>query len=266
MRITTFIKTSLMLALTVAVAVLSGCSQANQGETRTTLGGDWEMTVNPELSTPDEADAGKKVYYTFSEPGKYGDGVYKTIFDGGVEEGKYKLSEKDGKDYINMGTEDLEYSISDSVLTITYPEKKDEQTGEKTQAKTYVFEPAKAPDYENESYDSFTTDEKLSGEWKTDERTLEYYTAELSYTETVSFNPNGVMTIHYESRDLALDRYMYYAYSAADGELRFSLVTDKATEYKVSYKVSGKELTFSDDTSASIFADAFFGDVKYKNT
>jgi len=199
-----------------------------------TISGDWEMIVNPEItnSTSDEVNGSQKVYYTFSKPGKYGDGEYKTIFDGGIEAGEYKLSEKDGKSYINMGTEDLEYKIVGSELTITYPESFDEQTGEEIPAEDYVFSRAKTPEYENEAYESFETDKTLLAEWITEERTLSYYTNELSYTETVEFLENGIMIIKYYSEDLLLDRYMYYAYTVEDNTLLFSPVTDKKQSIK----------------------------------
>lgn len=232
-----------------------------------TISGDWEMIVNPEITniTSNETDNSQKVYYTFSEPGKYGDGEYKTIFDGGIEAGEYKLSEKDSKNYINMGTVDLEYKIEGSELTVTYPESSDEQTGEKIPAEDYVFTRTKAPEYENESYDSFETDKALIAEWVTEERFLSYYANELSYTETVEFLENGVMVIKYYSEDLLLDRYMYYAYTVENNTLLFSLVTDKETKYKVSYTLDNDgNLKFeNDETSSSIFADAFFSDVTY---
>lgn len=232
------------------------------------LSGDWEMVVNPELSkaTPDEAESAKKTYYTFSQPGEYGDGEYKTIYDGGIEKGEYKLSEKNGKKYINMGTDDLEYRIEGSTLTITYPARTDEQTGKKLSAQDYVFNSAKAPDYENEPYDSYLTDNSLLYEWETKDRTLDYYANKLSYTETVKFNGNGVMTIHYKSKDLALDRYMYYAYSADNNKLTFSLVTDKNKKNTVSYKIEkdGTLKFTGDKTASSIFSDAVFSDAVYK--
>ena len=103
------------------------------------------------------------------------------------------------------------------------------------------------------------------GEWATNERTLSYYVYELSYKETVEFKDNGIMTIHYESADLALDRVLYYAYTTEDDALTFSLVTDKDTEYTVLYSFddNGNLRFINDDTSASIFADSFFSDVTY---
>lgn len=230
---------------------------------KSTISGDWEMIVNPEIA--DSVNSSQKVYYTFSEPGQYGDGEYKTIFDSGVEAGDYKLSEKDGKSYINMGTVDLEYKIEGSELTITYPEGSDQQTGEETSAEHYVFSRAKAPEYEKEAYESFETDKDLITEWVTEERSLSYYASELSYTETVEFLENGVMIINYYSEDLLLYRYMYYAYTAQDNTLIFSPVTDKETKYKVSYKLdkNGNLKFENDETSSSIFSDAFFSDVTY---
>lgn len=261
-------KKKLILIIVIAAALIVGTllicfvlMNASQ-----TISGDWEMIVNPEItdSVSDEMNDSQKVYYTFSEPGKYGDGKYKTIFDGGIEEGEYKLSEKDGKSYINMGTEDLEYKIAGSELTITYPDNYDEQTGEEIPAEDYVFSRAKVPEYENEAYDSFETDKALIAEWVTEERTLSYYTSELSYTETVEFLENGVMVIRYYSDDLMLDRYMYYAYTARDSTLIFSPVTEKQTKYQVSYTLDKDgNLKFEDETSASIFADSFFSDVTY---
>ena len=260
-------KTVLFFALAIALIACTLVSCKNVKDEPQTISGDWKMIVNPEItnSVSDEVNGSQKVYYSFSEPGKYGDGKYKTIFDGGIEEGEYKLSEKDGKSYINMGTEDLEYKIMDSKLTITYPESSDEQTGEEIPAEDYVFSRAKAPEYENESYESFETDKSLIAEWVTEERTLSYYTNELSYTETVEFLESGVMIIKYYSEDLLLDRYMYYSYTTEDNILSFSLVTDKETRYKVSYTLDkdGNLKFENDETSSSIFADAFFSDVTY---
>ncbi len=157
--------------------------------------GDWELAVNPEVvqATPDEIEDADRVYYTFSKPSKYGDGTYKTYYDGGVEEGTYKLSEKDNKELINLGTEDLQYKITGSKLlgiaklTITYPEYTNEETGQTVPAQDYVFVQEKAPSYEKESYDSYKTDSKLIGHFTSNERTLAYYVYELSYTETVEF-------------------------------------------------------------------------------
>ncbi|MCM1222101.1 MAG: hypothetical protein NC548_47290 [Lachnospiraceae bacterium] len=146
------------IAFALIIGILVTCSVIMNASR--TISGDWEMTVNPEI-TGDSP----KVYYTFSKPGKYGDGTYKTFFDGGIESGEYKLSEKDGKSYINMGTVDLEYKINGSELTITYPDYYDEQIGD-----DYIFSRAKAPEYENEAYESFETDKELIAEWVTEER------------------------------------------------------------------------------------------------
>lgn len=255
----TIIAVILITAALISYFIIMNASQ--------TISGDWEMIVNPEIndSASDEVDNPPKVYYTFSEPGKYGDGEYRTIFDGGIEKGEYKLSEKDGKSYINMGTVDLEYKIEGSKLTITYPGNYDEQTGEESSEEDYVFSRAKAPDYENEAYESFETEKDLIAEWVTEERLLSYYTTEIPYTETVEFLENGVMVIKYYSEDLLLDRYMYYAYTIEGNTLVFSVVTDKGTKYSVSYSLDkdGNLKFENDETSSSIFADAFFSDVTY---
>lgn len=262
-------KKKLILTAVIVAALIAGALVVIlvKMNAKQTISGDWEMIVNPEIVNfaSDEEDSSPKVYYTFGKPGKYGDGEYKTIFDGGIEAGTYKLSEKDGKSYINMGTIDLEYKIKGSELTITYPESSDEQTGEVFPAEDYVFSRAKAPEYKKEAYDSFETDKALIAQWITEERSLSYYTNELSYTETVEFLENGVMIIRYYSEDLLLDRYMYYAYTAGDGTLIFSPVTDKETKYQVSYTLCNDgTLRFeNDETTASIFSDAFFSDVTY---
>ena len=268
-------KRVIICAAVIAILIAVGVS-AFLFLTPNSVEGDWELVVNPEIAkaTPDEAQNTQKVYYSFSKPGEYGDGKYKTFYDSGVEEGDYKLSEKDGQKMIDMGTGDLVYTISGSklfggaTLTITYPETTDRQTGQKTGPQDYIFKTATAPDYEKEHYDSYQTDLELTGKWVTDERTLSYSAAELSYTETVKINNSSIMTIRYESKDLALDRVMYYAYTVSDGKLTFSPVTDKDTKYTVSYTFDKNgNLKFTEDkTSASIFADAFFSDVTYKKS
>lgn len=255
-------------AVIIICTVMTSCSSSGRTTESSgddTLSGGWEMIVNPEISESDRTDTSQKVYYTFSEPGQYGDGEYQTIFDGGIEKGAYKLSEKDGKRFVNMGTVDLECKIEGAELTLIYPESIDEQTGETIPAADYIFTRATAPEYETDSYDTFETDEKLIASWTTEERTLSYFADELHYTETVTFLESGVMVIHYLSEDLALDRSMYYSYTAADGSLIFSLVTDKETQYQAQYTFDADgNLQFTDDKTAfSIFADAFFSDVTY---
>ena len=127
------------------------------------------------------------------------------------------------------------------------------------------MEQSKAPKYDKESYDKYSVDDKLIGQWSTNERALSYFYYELPYVETLGFNDDGIMTIRYESEDLMLDRYMYYAYTAEKGKITFSLVTDKETKYTVGYEFDDKgNLKFIDDkTKNSIFSDAFFGDATY---
>lgn len=266
-------KKRLLISIIIVVVLVAVGVVSFSFATPKSISGDWELVVNPEIaqSTPDEVENQNRVYYTFSKPNEYGEGTYKTYYDSGVEEGEYNLSEKDGKKLINLGTEDLAYTISGSKLfgkaklVITYPEYTDEQTGQKSPAQDYVFVQEKAPQYEKESYESFFTDDALIGEWVTSERKLAYYMYELSYTETVEFLDNGIMKIHYESTDLALDRYMYYAYTTDNDKLTFSLVTDKETQYMVSYDFdeSGNLKFTEDNTKDSIFADEFFSSVTY---
>ncbi len=238
-----------------------------------TFTGVWELTVNPEITqaTGDEIEEADRVYYIFEKADKFGDGKWKVCFDGGVEHYEYELLKEDGANKINLGSVNLDYKFKGSAIlgnrkvVLTLPEQIDETTGLTTQAQEYVLERAKNPKYEKQSYKRFEVDEKLVGEWITNERTLEYYMYEIPYTETVEFLDNGVFNIHYESEDLALDRYMYYAYTANDGKLAFSLVTDEETQYTVSYEFDENgNLKFTDDeTVDSIFADAFFSSVTY---
>lgn len=238
-----------------------------------TFTGVWELTVNPEItqSTADEVLEADRVFYIFEKPDKFGEGEWRVCYDGGVEHYEYELLKEDGVNKINMGNANLEYDFKGSrilgnrKLILTIPEYSDEATGQTIQAQEYVFERARDPKYEKQSYKKYNTDDKLTGKWITNERTLEYYMYELSYKETLSFDDNGVFTIHYESDDLALDRYMYYAYTTNEGKLSFSLVTNEETQYTVSYEFDENgNLKFTDDeTVDSIFADAFFSSVTY---
>ncbi len=236
--------------------------------------GAWELTVNPEIAqaTEDEVDASDKVYYVFEKPDRYGRGEYCTCYQGGVEYYRYELLEEDSVKKINLGSQNLSYKFTGSKLLgtakliITYPAYTDETTGEEYAALEYIFEQAKGPKYEKEAFKDYDIDSALLDEkWISNERTLPYYIYSLPYNETVEFNDGGIMTIRYESEALALDRYMYYAYTAKDSKLTFSLVTDKETTYTVSYEFDENgNLKFSDDiTSASIFADAFFGEFTF---
>ncbi len=237
------------------------------------IAGEWELTVNPEVAqaTSDEIPESDRIYYVFEKPNRYGKGRWHIYYQGGVEHYDYELVEEDSVEKINLGSENLDYKITGSKLlgnlklTLVYPEVTDESTGQTYEAQEYILEHTKAPDYEKASYKNYEVDPKLTGEWATNERTLSYYFYTFSYVESVSIGDNGVMKIHYESEDLALDRYMYYAYTASGSELTFSLVTDKDTKYTVSYEFdeSGNLRFLNDTTTNSIFADAIFGDVTY---
>ena len=236
-----------------------------------TVTGSWELTVNPETNiTADgslkEAD---RVYYIFEKPDSSGKGNWSIYYDGGVEHYKYRLTKENGEKKINLGSDDLTYKIVGSKLfgtakmTIIYPET-DPETGETTEQE-YILEQRKAPDYRKKTYADFETDDKLAGEWATNARSLEYYTYLLPYKETLSFGKDGILTIRYESEQLELDRYLYYAYTANGKELTFSPVLDRETKYTVQYGFDAEgNLNFLDDnTSDSVFADAFFDSVLY---
>lgn len=260
----------IILALIVLLATAFVCLLVFTGSS---IEGGWELTVNPELpaSTPDQIEDRQRVYYEFSSAGEYGDGTYTTYFDSGVEQGEYKLSQKDGIDYIDMGTGELEYKITgfkllgNAKITITLPESTNEMTGQTTEKQEYIFEQASIPDYDSMSYDEYNTDSKLLNEWITNERTLSYFQYSIPYKQTVNFADNGIMTINYQSTELYLDRTMYYAYTADNGKLTFSLVTEPKTKYTVDYSFDSKSnLKFANDkTSSSIFSDAFFADATY---
>ena len=238
-----------------------------------TFTGAWELTVNPEIaeSTADEVSESEKAYYVFDEPNKYGEGTWRTYYAGGVEHFTYELLEEDGVDKINLGSVNLEYKITGSRLfgnakiELIYPEQINESTGEKTEAMIYVLEQASAPDYEESAFEDYNTDKSLLSKWTNNERSVAYYYYDIPYVQTVEFKDNGIMVIHYKSEDLALDRYMYYAYTAKGGELTFSVVTDKDAKFTVSYEFdeNGNLKFINDTTTNSIFADNIFGDFTY---
>jgi len=235
--------------------------------------GAWQLVVNPEVAaaTDDEVPESERVYYVFDKADRYGRGEYRLCYQGGVEYLEYELMEKDSVKKVNLGAEDMEYIITGSKLlnnaklTLVYPGYTDENTGETYEAQKYIFVQAKNPLYEKASYKDYEVDKKLVGEWVNNQRSLSYYYYAFYYTQTVDIKDNGVMVIRYESEDLGLDRYIYYSYTAKDNELTFSLVTDKESKYTVAYEFDENgNLKFIDDTTtASIFADAFFGDFTF---
>lgn len=231
------------------------------------ISGAWKLVENPEIAESDNTSQ-ESAYYVFDKPDRYGRGEYYTCYQGGVEYFKYELLEEESVEKINLGTENMEYKITGSKLlgnaklTIIFPEYTDETTGEKHEASKYVFEQAKKPNYEKQSINNYQVDKSLIGTWTNKGRTLSYYHYTYTYEQSVEIKDNGIMIIHYKSDELALDRYMYYAYTAKDSKLSFSLVMDKDTVYTVSYGFDENgNLKFSGDiTTDSIFADAFFGD------
>ncbi len=268
-----FSKKKLTVFIVAAVLVVAVIVVGIHFLTLKNFTGAWELTTNPELTqaTADQLDDSDRVYYIFEKVDKFGKGEWATYYDGGVEHYEYELLEDDGADKVNLGSVDLEYKFSGSKLlgnaqlTLVYPEYTDESTGETVEAQKYILTQVKNPEYEKQSYDEYKTGDKLIGEWATNERSLSYFHYSIPYTETVKFTDDGVMIIRYESVDLALDRYMYYAYTADESQLTFSLITDKENTYTVKYEFDENgNLTFIDDTSdGSIFADAFFGDFTF---
>lgn len=273
-----FILSIILIALVAAGIIIAFCilPKSNTGtappeSTENSISGAWELVVNPEMPQTSEGDIPEadKVYYVFEEPDKYGRGEYYTCYQGGVEHFKYELLIEDSVEKVNLGTENLEIKFSgskaqgDASMVLILPAYTDEITGAKYEASEYVFEQAESPEYEKKAFESFEVDEALLGEkWISNGRTLPYYHYEIPYKQTVEIKDNGVMILHYESEELALDRFMYYAYTADGSELTFSLVTDKDTKYTVSYGFDENgNLKFTNDTtSASMFADAFFGE------
>lgn len=262
----------LIIALTVLVvmaAIVGGSFFVNKD-----ISGAWLLVVNPELpvATADEIPESERVYYIFEKPDRYGKGNCNLCYQGAMEKLTFQLSEENKTQKINLGVEDMEYVITGSKLlgnaklTIIYPEYTDANTAVTYEAQKYIFKQAKNPMYENQSYKDYETDKKLLEEkWTSKERSLSYFHYSIPYVETIKFKDNGVMIIHYESDELLLDRYMFYAYTAKNNQLTFSLVTDKETKYAISYKMDEKgNLKFENDTtSASIFADEFFGDFTF---
>lgn len=268
-------KKAIILIIVGAILIVAGLVVGGSFILPKDISGAWELTVNPEIAvaTADEIPESEKVYYVFDKPDRYGKGSWHICYQGGIEYYKYELLEEDGTEKINLGSENLIMKITGSKLlgnakvSLIYPGYTDENSGMSYEAEEYVLEQAKAPDYEKSTYKTYEVDQRLVGEWATNERSLSYLYYTFYYTETVAVKDNGIMTIHYESDDLGLDRYLYYAYTANDSELTFSLVTDKETEYTVSYEFDENgNLKFTDDrTTASVFADAFFGEVTYYN-
>lgn len=266
-------KKLIILLIAVFVLFIAAIVVAGSFVLPKTVTGTWELVVNPEIpqSTADEIPEGDRAYYVFEKPDRYGRGEYYTCYQGGVEYSRYELMEEASVKKINLGSADMEYRITGSKLlgnaklTIIYPEFTDESTGVTYEAEEYIFEQAKSPKYEKSSYKDYDTDADLINKWISNERTLSYYYYLFSYTQTVEFTSDGIMVIRYESEDLGLDRYMYYAYTVKDSEITFSLVTDKYTEHTVAYEFDEDgNLEFIDDkTSDSIFADAFFGDFTF---
>lgn len=266
----------LLAGIIIALCVLpkNNAETALPESTENSISGAWELVVNPELPEKAQGETAEedRVYYVFDEPDKYCRGQYYTCYQGGVEYYDYELLMEDSVEKINLGTENLEIRLSGSKtegtakMVLILPAYTDEITSTEYEASEYVFEQAESPEYDKEAFDEFEVDEALLSEkWISNERTLPYYHYEIPYKQTVEIKDNGVMLIRYESEELFLDRYMYYSYTAKDSELTFALVTNKDIKYTVSYEFDENgNLRFTDDTtSASMFADAFFGEFTF---
>lgn len=238
---------------------------------KSALKGTWELTVNPDRIVEDEKNLkeSERTFYELSKMDSDGKGTWKTYNNGCVEEGKYFVFDKDGKDYINFGGNDLEYKLegnknfNNAKLTLVFPE----QTSSEyvIPSSTYVLEQAESPEYDTKTYDGYKTESKLLGEWKTNERELQSYAESVPCDQTVTFNDNGIMTSRCITAD-GPDILCYYAYTVKGDKLTFSLVTDLKTKYTVGYKIDADgKLRFLDDTKSQdpVFGGAVLGDFNY---
>lgn len=236
------------------------------------LKGTWELTVNPDRIAEDDSKLKEsdRTFYEFSKIDADGKGTWKSYNNGCVETGEFTIFKKSGKTYINLGGEDLEYKLkgnknfNKAKFTLIYPEQKDPSTGQVFPASTYVMEQSPNPEYDKNTYNEYNTDSKILGEWKSNERALQYFTEAIPYNQTVTFNDNGIMNIRYETEGLNI--LSYYAYTVKDNKLTFSLVTDLKTKYTVEYNIDeAGNLKFVDTTTTQspIFGDAFFGEYTY---
>lgn len=257
-----------IVAVILALAIVFVCILVFADKT---VKGSWLLVVNPEKpsATIDQIDENEKACYVFTEPGEYGDGTYTVYYNSSVEHGEYKLSNKKGVDYINMGTGDIRFEISGNKIlgtakmTLTLGTDKDND--KKTKESVYVFEQTEAPKYTSMSYDNYNVDSKLLKKWITNERYLSYMQYKLPYTQTVEFLDNGIMTINYVCEDMLTDVTLYYAYTIDGDKLYFSPVTNKEAKHMFDYKIdSNGNLKFINDTTTQSFnSDAFFSDVTY---
>lgn len=239
---------------------------------KSALKGTWEMTVNPDRISDEntELKESDRTYYEFTKVDKDGKGLWKSFSNGCVEEGEFVVFKKNGKRYINLGGDDLEYTIEGNSnfkkakLTLVYPGFSDPSTGQVVAPSTYVLEQAANPEYDKKTYENYSVSSELIGDWKTNERGLVYFTDSIPYNQTVTFKENGIMNIRYETEGLNI--LSYYAYTVKDNKLTFSLVTDRETKYTIEYSFDESgNLKFNDTTTTQspMFGDAFFGDYTY---
>jgi hypothetical protein len=237
-----------------------------------TITGSWAYTVeSSESSSADEAEEENVLYYVFDKADSNGSGTYHVYSQGAEQTGTYTISSDNDNKIINMGGSDLYYDIEgiklfgNATLKLTMPASTDSTTGEEVEEQTVELKESSDPDYESQTISDYKTDDKLTGEWESSDRTFLYYGMyELQYTENVQVSDDGIIKVHYTCTDLGVDSTIYYGYSADNGTLKLKRATSDDEE-TVKYSVKNGKLTFTDKTTSSIFYDEIFGDVTYTN-
>ncbi len=243
----------------------------------TTVTGAWmyKISYNDTSATADEAKTTQEeAYYVFDKVNEKGKGKFHEYSQGAEQSGNYSVSTKDGKNLITleynpMAKNELTYEVTGNRLFGTAKLKliqaayTDQSTGQEIPEQSIELECSSSPEYDKNTFDSYNTDEKLTGTWNTDDRKFFYYYTELPYSEKLEFSDNGVLKITYVQSDMYLDRTLYYSYTVDKGKLKIKRATSD-TEEEVKYSIKNGKLKFTDKTQSSIFYDAIFGDVEYK--
>lgn len=233
-----------------------------------TITGTWIYTVEGQsTSTADEAESIDQ-YYVFESADSDGNGKLYTYCDGAEQCSDYTVTSDGDKKILKLGNSELTYEIEgiklfgNATLKLTMPEQTDQTTGQKTEEQVIELAQGKEPDYENQSMDSYNTDDKLTGVWEADRSSLYYGYYLVEYTEKITIMDNGVLKINYNNEEMGLNNTIYYAYTVKNGKMTIQRVTsdDKDT---VEYTVKDGKLTFVDKTANSMFYDQVFGDVTY---
>ncbi len=235
-----------------------------------TITGTWifEVPLQSESSTADEAEKTAQQYYVFDSADSSGKGTYHIYYDGAAQTGEYELSSKDNKKVLTLGNSELYYDVEgiklfgNATLKLTQPEYTDQTTGQKVEEQTISLAQGKDPDYESQSMEDYKIDDKLVGVWEGERSFMYYGMYEIPYSEKVTVNDNGIIKIEYKNKEMGLDNTMYYAYSAKDGKMTVQRVTSDDKE-EVQYKIKDNQLTFTDKTKSSLFYDEIFGDATY---